>query len=188
MADRIILVRHGQTEWSRSGQHTSVTDLPLLAEGEQMADRLAPRLAVEDVALVLTSPLGRARETCRRAGFGDRAEVEPRLVEWEYGEYEGLTTPQIREERPDWWLWRDGCPGGEMPDAVGARADGILERLAELDGAALLFAHGHILRVLTARWLELPVEGGARFRLDAGTVSVLGHERETQVILSWNTQ
>jgi broad specificity phosphatase PhoE len=187
MADRIILVRHGQTEWSRSGQHTSITDLPLLPEGERTADELAPRLAREDVALVLSSPLARARETCRRAGFSDRAETEPRLVEWNYGDYEGLTTPQIREERPDWWLWRDGCPGGESPAEVGARADAVLDRLAGVTGAALLFAHGHILRVLTARWLELPVGGGARFRLDAGTVSVLGHERETQVILSWNT-
>ena len=187
MADRIILVRHGQTEWSRSGQHTSVTDLALLPEGERTADELAPRLAGDEIALVLSSPLSRARETCRRAGFAERAELEPRLVEWKYGEYEGLTTPEIREARPGWWLWRDGCPGGESPAEVGARADAVLDRLAGVEGVALLFAHGHILRVLTARWLELPVEGGARFRLDAGTVSVLGHERDTQVILSWNT-
>jgi probable phosphoglycerate mutase len=187
MANQIVLVRHGQTEWSRTGQHTSVTDLPLLPEGEEMADALAARLGGEEFALVLTSPLERARETCRRAGFGERAQIEPRLVEWNYGRYEGLTTPDIREERPDWWLWRDGCPDGESPADVGARVDALLELLAPVEGAVALFAHGHVLRVLAARWIELPVDGGARLKLDAGTVSVLGFERETPVILRWNT-
>jgi broad specificity phosphatase PhoE len=187
VADRVVLVRHGQTEWSRSGQHTSVTDLPLLPEGERRADALAPRLADERFTLVLTSPLERARETCRRAGLGGQAEIESRLVEWNYGRYEGLTTPQIHEDHPDWWLWRDGCPDGESPAEVGARVDDLLARVEGVTGAVALFAHGHILRVLAARWIELPVAGGARLKLDAGTLSVLGYERDTRVVLCWNT-
>jgi probable phosphoglycerate mutase len=139
-----------------------------------------------DFSLVLTSPLRRARETCELAGFGDRAEVCEDLREWDYGEYEGLTTPQIREERPDWVLWRDGCPGGEQPDEVGARADRALERLRSGGGDALAFAHGHIFRVVAARWIELPASGGARLTLKAGAVCALGFERDTQVIALWN--
>lgn len=182
----IVLVRHGETEWSRSGQHTSRTDLPLIEEGRERAEALGPILARWDFALVLTSPLRRARETCELAGFGDRAEVCEDLREWDYGDYEGLTTPQIREERPDWSLWRDGCPDGEQPEQVGARADQALARLRAADGDALAFAHGHIFRVLAARWIELPPAGGARLALKAGAMSVLGYERETEVIQVWN--
>lgn len=179
-------MRHGETEWSLSGQHTSRTDLPLVEVGRERALALGPRLASWDFALVLTSPLRRARETCELAGFADRAEIDEDLREWDYGEYEGLTTPQIRETRPDWILWRDGCPGGEQPDEVGARADRILERARGAGGDVLAFAHGHIFRVIAARWIELPAAGGARLALSAGTVCALGYERETQVIRLWN--
>lgn len=136
--------------------------------------------------MVLASPLKRARETCELAGFGGVAEVCADLREWDYGEYEGLTTPQIRAENPEWVLWRDGCAGGETPDQVSRRADRALERLRSTDGDALAFAHGHILRVLTARWLEMDAVAGARFALAAGAIGVLGHERETQVLSRWN--
>ena len=183
---QIVLVRHGETEWSLSGQHTSRTDLPLLPVGRERASALGPRLEGWDFSLVLTSPLRRARETCELAGFGERAEVFEDLREWDYGEYEGLTTPQIREERPDWNLWTDGCPGGEQPDQVGARADRVLERMRRADGDVLAFAHGHIFRVLAARWIALPAAGGARLALKAGALCVLGFERETEVIHRWN--
>ena len=183
---QIVLVRHGETEWSLSGQHTSRTDLPLIEAGVERARAIGPLLAGWDFSLVLTSPLRRARETCDLAGFGDRAEVLEDLREWDYGEYEGLTTPQIRETRPDWNLWRDGCPGGEAPPEVGARADRALARLASTDGDGVAFAHGHILRVLTVRWAEMEVAEGARFKFGAGAIGVLGHERETRAIEHWN--
>jgi probable phosphoglycerate mutase len=186
MADEIVLVRHGETEWSASGKHTSRTDLPLTSAGRERAASLAPVLAERTFSLVLVSPLRRARETCELAGLGDRAEVCEDLHEWDYGQYEGLTTPDIRAERPDWVLWRDGCPGGESPDAVGERADRALDRLRAADGDAIAFAHGHILRVVAARWLEMPVAAGSRFALSAGSVSVLGFERETSVLRLWN--
>jgi probable phosphoglycerate mutase len=182
----IVLVRHGETEWSRSGQHTSRTDLPLVEEGRARAQALGPVLKRWDFSLVLTSPLRRARETCELAGFGDRAVVCEDLREWDYGDYEGLTTPQIREDRPGWNLWRDGCPNGEQPEAVGARADRALDQLRSVDGNALAFAHGHIFRVLAARWIELPASGGARLALRAGAICALGFERDTQVIQLWN--
>ena len=185
---QIVLVRHGETEWSRSGQHTSRTDLPLVEEGRQRAAALGPALAKWDFSLVLTSPLRRARETCELAGFGDRAEVCEDLREWDYGEYEGLTTPEIREQNPDWSLWTDGCPGGEQPAQVGARADRVIERMRGGDGDALAFAHGHILRVLTARWLQMGVAAGARFALSPGAICVLGFERETEVVQLWNRE
>jgi broad specificity phosphatase PhoE len=182
----VVLVRHGETEWSRSGQHTGTTDIPLTDAGRAQAERLRAELEGRDFARVLTSPLGRAMETCRLAGLADRAEVTDDLREWDYGEYEGITTPQIRERRPDWNLWRDGCPGGETADQVGARADRLIEPLRGLDGDAALFAHGHVLRVLAARWVGLPPEDGARLALSTATVSVLGWERETPVIRLWN--
>jgi broad specificity phosphatase PhoE len=182
----IVLVRHGETEWSLSGQHTSRTDLPLLPEGRERAVAVGSELAGRSFALVLTSPLLRARETCELAGFGDVAEVFDDLREWDYGEYEGLTTPQIHASDPDWVLWRDGCPEGESPDEVGARADCVLERLRSADGDALAFAHGHILRVVTARWIGLPAAGGSRFVLAAGGIGELGFERETEVVSRWN--
>lgn len=186
MADRIFIVRHGATEWSVSGQHTSRTDLPLIEAGREQALALADRLAGETFSLVMCSPLLRARETCRLAGFGDVAETCDDLREWDYGEYEGLTTPQIRERAPDWNLWRDGCPGGETPDQIGARVDLVLARFADVEDNGLAFAHGHVLRVLAARWLEMDVAAGARFKLEAGSLGVLGHERETTVIDRWS--
>jgi len=182
----VVLVRHGETEWSLSGQHTSTTDLDLIDAGRRRAEALGEELGGREFAVVLSSPLKRALETCRLAGFGDRAEVVEDLREWDYGEYEGLTTPQIRESRPNWDLWRDGCPDGEMPDQVQARADRVIERLRGIAGDALLFAHGHILRVLAARWIGLPVTGGARLALSAGALSTLGFERETEVLRNWN--
>lgn len=181
-------MRHGETEWSKSGQHTSRTDLPLLDSGRERARALAPLLARWDFSLVLSSPLLRARETCSLAGFGEQAEICEDLREWDYGEYEGLTTPQIREQRPDWNLWEDGCPGGEQPGEVGSRADRVIARMRSGDGGgnALAFAHGHIFRVIAARWIGLAASGGSRLLLAAGAVSALGYERETQVLTLWN--
>jgi probable phosphoglycerate mutase len=186
LANRAITVRHGETEWSQSGQHTSFTDLPLLPIGRERATKLAEPLSQWSFELVLSSPLRRARETCELAGFGEETVDVEALREWDYGEYEGLTTPQIRELRPDWLLWRDGCPGGESPDDVRARVDSVLARLDEVTGDVLVFAHGHILRVLAARWAGLDVSGGARLVLSPGSISVLGHEREWSVIERWN--
>jgi broad specificity phosphatase PhoE len=182
----IVVVRHGETEWSLSGRHTSGTDLPLTEQGRERARGLAQVLAGWKFSLVLCSPLRRARETCELAGFGEVAEICEDLHEWDYGEYEGLTTPEIRERDPDWSLWRDGCPGGERPAQVGARADRVLERLGAAGGDAAAFAHGHILRVLTARRLGMEVAAGARFALGAGSTGVLGWERETEVLSRWN--
>jgi broad specificity phosphatase PhoE len=186
MARRVVLVRHGATEWSKSGQHTSHTDLSLLPDGEDQARRAGKKLAGHRYGLVLCSPLTRAVQTCRLAGFGDQAELCEDLHEWDYGSYEGLTTPQIHESDPDWNLWRDGCPEGESPSEIGARVDRVLERFAAVEGDGLAFAHGHVLRVLTARWLEMDVAAGSRFRLEAGSLGVLGHERDTRVIEAWS--
>ena len=182
----IVIVRHGETEWSANGRHTSRTDLPLLEVGRERAAVLAAVLAERRFSLVLCSPLRRARETCELAGCGDVAVLCDDLREWDYGEYEGLTTPEIRADHPQWNLWRDGCPDGESPPHVGARADQALERLRNAGGDALAFAHGHILRVLTARWLRMEVAAGSRFALHAGAVGVLGYERETEVLRQWN--
>jgi broad specificity phosphatase PhoE len=187
VADRLFIVRHGETEWSRSGQHTSHTDLPLTEHGLEQGAIVAGKLAGETFDLVLCSPKERARETCRLAGFGDVAEICDDLVEWDYGRYEGLTTPEIWERHdPHWWLWRDGCPDGESPAQVGTRLDRALERFAAVEGDGLVFAHGHSLRVLTARWLEMEVIAGARFKLAAAAIGVLGHERATTVIERWS--
>jgi broad specificity phosphatase PhoE len=183
----IVTVRHGETEWSAAGKHTSRTDLSLTEEGRRRAALLADELAGRSFSLVLSSPLRRARETCELAGLGDRAELTDDLREWDYGEYEGLTTPEIRSTRPDWVLWRDGCPGGESPAQVGERADRALTRLRDAGGDAIAFAHGHILRVLAARWLGMEVAAGARLALSAGSISVLGFERETEVLRLWNS-
>jgi len=185
-AAEILLVRHGETEWSLSGQHTSRTDLPLTDEGRRRAVELAPALGGRSFGLVLCSPLLRARETCSAAGFGDSAVECDDLREWDYGDYEGLTSPEIWASRPDWSLWRDGCPGGETPAEVGARADRVLARLRAADGDAIAFAHGHIFRVVAARWISMPPAAGARLALDAGAIGVLGYERSTEVISSWN--
>jgi len=179
------LVRHGETEWSRSGQHTSVTDLELTPAGEEVATTLAGPLADVDFVQVLTSPRRRARRTAELAGFGD-AEPEPDLAEWAYGDYEGLTTPQIHETDPDWTIWTHASPGGESADEVGARLDRVVDRARAAEGRTLVFAHGHSLRVLAARWLGLPVQDGRIFELDTATMSVLGDDRGTPVVKRWN--
>jgi broad specificity phosphatase PhoE len=181
-----VLVRHGETEWSRDGRHTGRTDIALTGEGRRQAERLRDAFGEWGVTRVLTSPLSRALDTCRLAGFGDRAEITDHLLEWDYGEYEGLTTPEIRELRPGWNLWRDGCPGGESTADVGARVDPLVAELSASDGDVVLFAHGHVLRVLAARWVELPPEDGARLPLATATISALGFERETPAIRRWN--
>jgi probable phosphoglycerate mutase len=179
-------VRHGETEWSLSGRHTSRTDLPLTAAGRRAARALGGALAPFSFPLVLCSPLGRARETCTIAGFAEAAAIDDDLREWDYGRYEGLTSTEICERDPGWVLWRDGCPEGESAADVAARADRVLGRLAALEGDALTLAHGHFLRVLAARWLSMDAAAGARFAFQAGAIGVLGHERETRVIERWN--
>jgi len=186
MAQTIWLIRHGQTAWTLSGAHTGRTDLPLTEAGRENAIAVGRFLAGRKFAMVLTSPLQRARETCRLAGYGDVAQADPNLAEWDYGEYEGRTTSDIRKERPDWYLWRDGPLNGETVEQVGGRAEKVLTRIAAVDGDVALFAHGHLLRILTARWLALPPDCGRMFALNTGTVSTLGFERETHVILQWN--
>jgi probable phosphoglycerate mutase len=182
----VVLARHGETEWSRSLRHTGKTDLPLTEEGQRQARALGPRLRVWTFSLVLTSPLQRALETCRLAGYGEQAHVRPDLVEWDYGRYEGLTTPQIQEIRPNWSLWRDGCPGGEKAEDVGRRVDRVIAEVRGVDGDVVIFAHGHVLRVLTARWLGEPPEGGRHYALQTATLSVLGYEHTDPVIRQWN--
>jgi broad specificity phosphatase PhoE len=183
---RLILVRHGATEWSISGRHTGRTDLPLTDEGRRMAALVGAALAAFRFRLVLVSPLQRARETCALAGLADQAKQCPDLMEWDYGAYEGRTTADIHLERPAWNLWHDGAPAGETAAMVGERADRVI---AEARGGDIaLFAHGHLLRVLTARWLDLPPGDGRLFALDTATVSILGYERDQAVIRSWNTK
>jgi broad specificity phosphatase PhoE len=183
----IFVIRHGQTTWSAAGRHTSITDLPLTDVGIRQAKALAPELADHTFALILTSPRERARRTAELAGL-DGAIVDDDLAEWNYGEYEGITTEEIRERDPDWVLWRDGCPGGESPAQVGARLDRVLDRAraALSDGDVALVAHGHSLRVATARWLGLPPSAGALFALDTATISRLGFEHGTEVLTGWN--
>jgi broad specificity phosphatase PhoE len=185
-AVEIALVRHGETEWSRDGRHTGRSDIPLTETGRAQAEQLAGALREWSFARVLSSPLERALETCRLAGLGDDVEVTEDLMEWDYGEYEGITTPQIRESRPGWYLWRDGCPGGETAAEVGRRVDRVIAELDDAGGDVALFAHGHVLRVLAARWIGLGPEGGALLALNTGTLSVLGYERETRVVRRWN--
>jgi broad specificity phosphatase PhoE len=182
----ILLVRHGQTDWSRERRHTGRTDVPLTTEGRHQAERLGSALAHRTFERVLTSPLSRALETCRLAGLGDRAERRDELAEWDYGEYEGRTTAEIREQRPVWSLWHDGCPGGETAMDVGARADRLLAELRRVASDAAVFAHGHVLRVLAARWVGLGPEHGALLALDTATLSALGWERELPVVTLWN--
>jgi broad specificity phosphatase PhoE len=183
---KVYLLRHGETEWSRGGKHTSVTDVPLTEHGRVAARLLQPVLAKETFSLVLTSPLQRARETCALAGLKDRALVEPDLVEWNYGEYEGLTTRQIQLTRPGWSLFRDGCPGGESPEQVAIRAERIIAKARTTEGNVVLFAHGHIFRVLATRWINLPVSHGEHFLLDTATLNVLGYYYDLPALKIWN--
>jgi broad specificity phosphatase PhoE len=184
----VYLARHGQTAWSLSGQHTGLTDLPLTPTGEGNAHRLALRLQVHDFARVLCSPLQRARRTCELAGYGARADIDARLLEWNYGDYEGRTSAEVHAGRPDWQLFRDGCPGGETPAQVAARADSVIASLRDGNGSTLLFSSGHFLRMLAARWLGLAPADGARFMLDTASLSALGYEHTLQqpVIRLWN--
>jgi broad specificity phosphatase PhoE len=183
---QIWLFRHGETEWSLSGQHTGRTDLPLTAAGRRRAQAIGRRLSGRPFALVLSSPLVRALETCRLAGYGDVAATTPDLMEWDYGDYEGRRTVDIQKERPGWSLWRDGVPGGEMIDEVAARTRKVIETAMAADGDVALFAHGHVLRVLTARWLDLAPDAGQLFELGTAAVSVLGYEHDTRVVVKWN--
>jgi broad specificity phosphatase PhoE len=183
---RVYLLRHGETEWSLNGRHTGVTDVPLTENGRVAAQLLRPILAKVTFSLVLTSPLQRAKETCELAGLGQFANVEPDLIEWNYGEYEGLKTEQIRLTRPGWSVFRDGCPGGETPDQIGARADRVLNAIRATEGNVALFAHGHILRVLAARWINLSASYGENFILDTATLNVLGYYRESPAFKIWN--
>ena len=184
----IYLARHGETAWSVTGQHTGLTDLPLTERGERNAERLGERLAGSVFAKVLTSPLQRATRTCELAGFGAVAEIDRDLVEWNYGDYEGRRTVEIHKERPDWQLFRDGCPGGELPDHVGARADHLVSRVRGIKGDVLIFSSGHFLRVLAARWLGLEPAAGRFFMLNTASVSVLGYEHSLSqpAIRLWN--
>ena len=185
----VYLARHGETEWSLSGQHTGKTDLPLTPRGQRNARRLGERMADLSIAQIFTSPLLRARTTCELAGFGAKAEVDPDLVEWDYGDYEGLTSKQIHQERPGWQLFRDGCPGGESVAQIQARADRVVARLRSLDANTILFSSGHFLRVLAARWLGLEASEGRLFLLTTATLSALGYEHDDPldpVICLWN--
>jgi broad specificity phosphatase PhoE len=184
----LYLARHGETAWSLSGQHTGLTDLPLTERGERNARNLGPRLAGLTFAKVFTSPLQRATRTCELAGFAAAAEVDRDLVEWDYGDYEGLRTAEIHEKRPEWQLFRDGCPGGESPDQIGARADRVVSRVRAVKGDVLIFSSGHFLRVLAARWLGLEPVNGSLFMLKTASVSALGYENELSqpVISLWD--
>jgi len=182
----LFAIRHGETAWSLSGQHTGATDIPLTDNGRRLAARMRPMLAEKAFGLVLCSPMQRARETCELAGFGDNAVIESDLMEWNYGEYEGLTPEQIHEVAPGWLVFRDGCPGGETPEQIGARVDRVISRSRAVDRDIALFAHGHVLRVLVARWIGLPAGCGQHFLLDTGTLCVLGYYREIPAVRIWN--
>jgi probable phosphoglycerate mutase len=186
---RIYFIRHGETAWSLSGQHTSVTDLPLLAQGEQAASKLSGQLQAVTFSHVFTSPRQRARRTCELAGLGAAAVIEPDLAEWDYGDYEGLRSAEIHLARPGWNIYRDGCPHGESPEQICARVDRLILRLRAHEGNLALFSHGHFGRVLAARWIGLSVIAAQRFQLGTASVSILEHEnshRETPVISLWN--
>jgi broad specificity phosphatase PhoE len=188
MADRhqIWLVRHGETEWSLTGRHTGRTDIPLTAAGRHQAEALGRHLAGHAFAFVLTSPLARARDTCRLAGYGEIAEATEDLLEWDYGIYEGRTTPDIRKAEPEWSIWTSPVPQGESLEQVGERARRVIDRAVAASGDVVLFAHAHVLRILAACWIELPPVGGRLLALGVASISVLGYERETRVISAWN--
>jgi probable phosphoglycerate mutase len=185
---QVWVVRHGETEWSLNGRHTGVTDLPLTANGRAVAALLKPRLAEVPFAKVLVSPLRRARETCELAGLGGQAVIENGLKEWDYGEYEGLTIEEIDARQPGWMIFRDGCPAGETPAQIGARVDRVIARVRETAGNVALFAHGHVLRVLAARWIGLGASGGQSFCLDTATLGILAWYRTSPAVRMWNAE
>ncbi|MCX5951821.1 MAG: histidine phosphatase family protein [Cyanobacteria bacterium] len=182
----VFLIRHGETEWSLSGQHTGSTDIPLTDHGEAVAGLLAPVLADRDFSLVLCSPLQRARRTCELAGLGGQASIDPDLVEWNYGSYEGLTPTAIHGLHPGWLVFRDGCADGESPAEVGERVDRVIRRVRQNGGRVALFAHGHVFRVFVARWIELSPSYGAHFLLDTSTLSILSYYRGMPAVKCWN--
>jgi broad specificity phosphatase PhoE len=184
----LVVVRHGATEWSRNGRHTGRTDLPLLHDGEDQARAAGALLAGRHFDLVLTSPLSRARRTCELAGYGDVAEVDPDLLEWDYGEYEGVTSAEIRETVPGWTVFTGPCPGGETIGHVAGRADRVIARVLATGGPCAVFGHGHSLRVLAARWCELAPVEGRRFVLDTATFNQLGWEHEARTVEVWNSR
>ena len=189
MPPSVTLVRHGETAWSAAGRHTGRTDIPLTEDGERKAARLRQRLAGQAFDRVFTSPLQRAARTCALAGFGDRAVLDPDLLEWNYGDYEGRTSREIQASRPGWQIFRDGCPDGETTADVGARVDRVIGKLRAVEDRAILFSSAHVLRVLTARWLGLPPEEGRLFALSTASISVLGYEhdsRDEPVVTLWN--
>jgi probable phosphoglycerate mutase len=185
---QVYLIRHGETEWSLSGRHTGITDIPLTENGRNVAKQLEPILAKENFTMILTSPLERARKTCELAGLGAHAEIDRDLMEWNYGEYEGLTPKQIDAQAPGWMLFRDGCPGGETPEQAGARVDRVIARARAVEGHVALFAHGHIFRVFAARWLGLPATAGRHFLLDTATLSILSYYRGIPAVKRWNAE
>jgi len=185
-AQKVLLIRHGETEWSLSGQHTGMTDVPLTEKGRDVARRLKPVLAGQTFALVMTSPLRRARETCELAGLSERAEIDRNLVEWNYGEYEGLTPEQIHVLKPGWMIFTDGCPGGETPEQVEARIDCVIARIRSIAGNVAVFGHGHLIRAFAARWLGLRISEGRFFLLDTATVNVVSYYRDLPAIKRWN--
>jgi probable phosphoglycerate mutase len=185
-APEVFLVRHGETEWSLNGRHTGVSDIPLTENGRRVARLWQPHAATRKFALVLTSPLQRARETCALAGLAAQAQTEDDLREWNYGEYEGLTPQEIRARQPDWLIFRDGCPGGESPAQIGARVDRVIGRVRAAAGDAVVFAHGHVLRVLAARWLGLAPSGGSHFLLETATLCVLSAYHGVPAVRRWN--
>ena len=183
---QIFILRHGETEWSLNGKHTGITDIPLTENGRKVARLLQPVFANVSFTLVLTSPLQRARETCALAGLGDIAAIDSNLMEWNYGDYEGLTPQAIHERVPNWMIFEDGCPGGEQPEEVGTRIDRVIEKVRVAKGNVALFAHGHILRVFGARWLGLPAGAGRHFLLETASLNILSYYRGIPAIQRWN--
>jgi probable phosphoglycerate mutase len=183
---RAVIIRHGETEWTLNGRHTGRTDIPLTENGRDAARQLAPLAAQARFSLVLTSPMRRARETCKLAGLANQAEIDANLLEWNYGEYEGLTAQEIYAQHPEWRVFTHGCPGGDSPADVAARVDRVIARIRNVEGDVALFAHGHVFRVFAARWLGLPPAAGSHFLLDPATVSVLSHYRGHPAVKCWN--
>ena len=182
----LVAIRHGETDWSRTGRHTGRTDIPLNDEGRRAAKAIGRALSTIEFSRALSSPLERARMTCELAGFADQMEIDPDLVEWDYGEYEGLTPDQIQQRAPSWLIFVDGCPGGERPAEVQARVDRVIAKVRGTPGRVAVFAHGHLLRVLAARWIELPLTAATRFLLDTATLTTLTYYRSIPAIRCWN--